>query len=639
MKQTIKIKMILLIIPAVLFILVVSIFLSIWLNSNVQRKDVYDKTLEMAKEYAHDLDSQMRADLTTAQTMAIVLEDISNPDRKAMMNILHRLLMKDQHYLGTYVGYEPNAFDGQDAQFVNTPGHDATGAFLPYWNRLSGKETLDPLDAMYTSDWYTIPKKTKTDQVIEPYLYHGVLMTSFISPIIKDEKFIGITGLDVRLDSFDAIVSKVKVFQTGYAFLVSKTGIFVSFPNKKFIGTKTLSQLGEELKKPDLIHIAGDIKAGQEGIVEATDPISGKKAVMFYHPINTGNWGMVVVAPAQEIFADTDHLVKMQGLFGLLSIVLILGIIGLMASIISKPVVLLSTIADKIAAGNLNVKALDRKGKNGSGTYEINHLSGAFNNLVETLRLAITHIRNAGNQIIVSATQISASTNEQAVGATEQAAAVNQASTTVKELAVTASQIAQNAENVAKVAERTMVGMQEINERVESTAKKILALADKSHSIGNITKLIDDIAEQTNLLALNAAIEAARAGKAGRGFAVVAEEVRKLAERSSNSTEEIRQLIIEIKAETNSTIMGIEDSVKWVAKGVEMIRETASSAKEISIATQQQRTASDQTVQAMQNINLVTRQFAVSTKQAAASASSLNALAQELKTAVEGFKL
>ncbi|MBF0484645.1 MAG: methyl-accepting chemotaxis protein, partial [Candidatus Omnitrophica bacterium] len=214
-----------------------------------------------------------------------------------------------------------------------------------------------------------------------------------------------------------------------------------------------------------------------------------------------------------------------------------------------------------------------------------------------------------------------------------------QASTTVKELAVTASQIAQNAENVAKVAERTMVGMQEINERVESTAKKILALADKSHSIGNITKLIDDIAEQTNLLALNAAIEAARAGKAGRGFAVVAEEVRKLAERSSNSTEEIRQLIIEIKAETNSTIMGIEDSVKWVAKGVEMIRETASSAKEISIATQQQRTASDQTVQAMQNINLVTRQFAVSTKQAAASASSLNALAQELKTAVEGFKL
>ncbi|MBF0484800.1 MAG: methyl-accepting chemotaxis protein [Candidatus Omnitrophica bacterium] len=269
---------------------------------------------------------------------------------------------------------------------------------------------------------------------------------------------------------------------------------------------------------------------------------------------------------------------------------------------------------------------------------EVGDLAKAFNKLLGGLKEIVAQIQTAGTEIASAAVQISASTNEQAVGATEQAAAVNQASTTVKELAVTASQIAQNAENVAKTAEQTVAGMQEINTRVEGTAKKILVLGDKSQSIGNITKLIDDIAEQTNMLALNAAIEAARAGEAGKGFAVVAQEVRKLAERSSESTEEIRQLIMEIQAETNSTIMGIEDSVKWVGQGVEMIRETASSAKEISIATQQQRTASDQTVQAMQNINLVTKQFAVSTKQAAASAASLSGLAGKLKMSIEGFK-
>ncbi|MBF0387251.1 MAG: methyl-accepting chemotaxis protein [Candidatus Omnitrophica bacterium] len=270
---------------------------------------------------------------------------------------------------------------------------------------------------------------------------------------------------------------------------------------------------------------------------------------------------------------------------------------------------------------------------------EIGRIGAAFNNLIGALCVTVTKIRDAGVKIAASSSVVSASINEQAAGAAQQASAVNEASTTIKELAVTASQIAVNAENVARVAERTMAGMQEINTRVDATAKKILALGEKSQSIGNITKLIDDIAGQTNLLALNAAIEAARAGEAGRGFAVVAQEVRKLAERSSESTEEIRQLITEIQSETNATVMGIEDSLKWVARGVEMIRETAGSAKEISIATQQQRTASDQTVQAMQNINGVTRQFAVSTDQAAKSAAALSDLAKQLKAAIEGFKL
>jgi methyl-accepting chemotaxis protein len=181
--------------------------------------------------------------------------------------------------------------------------------------------------------------------------------------------------------------------------------------------------------------------------------------------------------------------------------------------------------------------------------------------------------------------------------------------------------------------------MQEINTKVNDTARKILSLGEKSQSIGNITKLIDDIADQTNLLALNAAIEAARAGEVGRGFAVVAQEVRKLAERSSESTEEIRQVINEIQGETNSTIMSIEGSTKWVKKGLEMVEETVNSAKEISIATQQQKFASEQVVQAMREIDSVTKQFASSTRQAAESAAQLSTLSEELKSAIADIKL
>jgi len=257
----------------------------------------------------------------------------------------------------------------------------------------------------------------------------------------------------------------------------------------------------------------------------------------------------------------------------------------------------------------------------------------------ETLKNIVRHIRDASLQISSSATQIRAAAEEQATGVAEQSSGVSQVTTTIEELDTTATRIAKNAENVARIAGDTLAGMQEINTKVNDTARKILSLGEKSQSIGNITKLIDDIADQTNLLALNAAIEAARAGEMGRGFAVVAQEVRKLAERSSESTEEIRQLINEIQGETNSTIMSIEGSTKWVKKGLEMVEETAKSAKEISIATQQQKFASEQVVQAMREIDSVTKQFVSSTRQATASAAQLSTLSEELKSAIADFKL
>jgi methyl-accepting chemotaxis protein len=280
------------------------------------------------------------------------------------------------------------------------------------------------------------------------------------------------------------------------------------------------------------------------------------------------------------------------------AILIIIGVIlaftlgKILNGIIVTPLRKVDLVLHRVAAGDLS--AIDGLvahygGKDATGELiiglsntlsKMRDLIGIVTKKGQSLVLNVQNIDRATLQTEQASQQVSLAIQQVAVGAQEQSTQLTQSASESIELTNQNVLLRQDASE-------TFQSMQQLKETISITSQSVRSLGEQSTMIGHIVQTIDEIASQTNLLALNAAIEAARAGEQGRGFAVVADEVRKLAERSANSTREIGTIIEQTQMHTNEVVVAMERGVTQVENSLLRVSSTESKAQTIALQSQQ----------------------------------------------------
>ncbi|WP_047153054.1 methyl-accepting chemotaxis protein [Aneurinibacillus tyrosinisolvens] len=358
--------------------------------------------------------------------------------------------------------------------------------------------------------------------------------------------------------------------------------------------------------------------------------------------------------------------------------------------IISRPVSAVAEAAKEIANGNLSIPDINVKNKD-----EIGEMAQSFNEMKQNLHQFVRKVSEGSEQVAASSEELYASSEQSSQAANQVAEVVAEISSategqmksmeenkkSMEESAVGLQRIAESATNVSEtsvevlreakqgneIINKTIRQMQGISTSVQGAATVVHDLGENSKQIGQIIEVISDIANQTNLLALNAAIEAARAGEHGKGFAVVADEVRKLAEQSRQSSEQIATLIQDIQQNTSHAITVMEQGTKEVESGTvianqageafhhiltsiqrvtDQVQEVSAATEQISASTQQLTASVEQLTRTSEEISMGTQGVAASSEEQlasmeeiTASSESLSKLAQELQTEVAKFKI
>lgn len=557
---------------------------TLWITAEAMDKVSFDYLRSLAHQYQENLRRSIGVAETNVEAVLPFFQQAAatkKSSRQDYIATMRDILEATPDLADIWTVFEPNAFDGKDKDWVNKPGHDDTGRFLPLWIRQGDKLSLEPTSGYGVSDGgphdhYQILKKTLAPMVFDPTVSEvggqKQWLVTLSVPVLVDGKFVGAVGADLLVDPLMTDLKAVKLYQTGIISLIDSEGTFIYSSNASLTG-KTVWEVTAPASQP---YFHSLLEQNQESRFSEVSKVDGKEKtfVLVPVPLEARTWGLTVTVPLSELFKSvTDSLL----LAVMIAVVFLVLVSILLILVISRSVI----------------------------------------------RVFTTIEENVGN-VTVGIGQISSSSQGLAQGSTEQASSLEEVSASVEQLSATIRQNADNASQTEKIASKSAVDAKAGGEAV---AKTVQAMKDISSKV----VVIQEIARQTNLLSLNAAIEAARAGEHGRGFAVVANEVQKLAERSQSAAREIEDL-------SKTSVAVAEQAGQMLGLMVPDIQKTADLVTEIHAASSEQASGVGQIESAVSQLNSVVQQNASSAEELASTAEELAGQAGLMRDAIVMLK-
>ena len=336
---------------------------SYFISRRIILENIERNAENLTQSTVNRIDSVLKTVEKVPRNLAIFLEDFAYGGGD-ILRVIQAVVEKNPEIYGATIAFEPNAYDAN------------TRCFAPYFYKSGGKVefTYIPYD-YFTWDWYQIPKELNAASWSEPYFDEGaggIMMSTFSVPFyrrISGEKVLtGIVTADISLEWLRHTIGEIKIAETGYGFLISRNGTFVTHPSTNLVMNETLFTVAEERGNPGMREIGRSMVRGESGFVHFQSLHTGNPCWMRYAPLPSNNWSLGVLFPQEEMMADVTRLNQIVLSLGLAGFILLLVIIVWISGSITRPLRALSKAAEQIATGNLEadlpaVKSGDEVGK------------------------------------------------------------------------------------------------------------------------------------------------------------------------------------------------------------------------------------------------------------------------------------